>query len=65
MPPVTMSIRMEGEGRGTNITSLIDLPYRLEGLYWFNVQFDGQVITRIPLEVRYAKMVTGRATPSP
>jgi len=65
MPPVTMSVRMEGEGRGTNIISRIDIPYRLEGLYWFNVQFDNQVITRIPLEVRYARMVTGQATPSP
>ncbi len=61
--PLTMSIRLEGEGKGTNITSRIDMPYKLEGLYWFNVQFDNQVITRIPLEVRYAKMVTGQATP--
>ncbi len=65
MPPLTMSVRMEGEGRGTNITSRIDIPYRIEGLYWFNVQFDGQVITRIPLEVCYSRMVTGPASPSP
>jgi len=64
LPPLTMSIRMEGEGKGTQILSRIDIPYRLEGLYWFHVRFDGQVITRMPLEVRYSRLVTGPASQS-
>lgn len=63
LQPITLSINMEGEGKGVNITSRIDLPYRMEGLYWFNVQFDQQVITRLPLEVRYSRMVTSSTTP--
>jgi hypothetical protein len=64
LPPITLSVNMEGEGKGINITSRIDLPYKMEGLYWFNVQFDRQLITRLPLEVRYSRMVTGSSTPS-
>jgi hypothetical protein len=64
LQPITLSVMMEGEGKGVNITSRIDLPYRIEGLYWFNVQFNGKIITRLPLEVRYSRMVTGSSTPS-
>ena len=59
LPAQTMSINLEGEGRGITLVSRIDIPFRLEGLYWFNVQFGRQLITRIPLEVRYSRMVTG------
>ena len=62
---ITLSVNMEGEGKGINIASRIDIPYRLEGLYWFNVQFDHRLITRIPLEVRYSRMATSRTTPNP
>ena len=64
LPPISLSVTMEGEGKGINIASRVDIPYKLEGLYWFRVLFDRQVITRIPLEVRYSRMVTGPATPS-
>lgn len=62
--PITLSVNMEGESKGVNITSRIDFPYKMEGLYWFNVQFDHQIITRLPLEVRYSRMVTGSTTPT-
>lgn len=65
MNTVTTSIRLEGEGKGANIISTIDIPYSDEGLYWFKVAFDGEIITRIPLEVRYSRLVTGPATQSP
>lgn len=64
LQPVTLSVNMEGEGKGTNITTRIDFSYKMEGLYWFIVQFDDQVITRLPLQVRYSRMVTGPTTPS-
>jgi hypothetical protein len=54
---------MEGEGKGVSVVSPIDIPYKYEGLYWFNIEFDRQVITRIPLEVRYSRIETG-STPS-
>ncbi|OGO36364.1 MAG: hypothetical protein A2147_02595 [Chloroflexi bacterium RBG_16_57_8] len=63
LPPIEMSVNMEGEGKGVNIISRIDPPYKMEGLYWFAVRFDNQIITRLPLEVRYSRMVTGSPNP--
>jgi hypothetical protein len=63
LQPITLSVLMEGEGKGVNITSRIDIPYKLEGLHWFNVYFDDLIITRIPLEVRYSRMVTASSNP--
>ncbi|MBA7708114.1 hypothetical protein ES703_117002 [subsurface metagenome] len=64
LDPITLSVNLEGEGKGVNVISRIDFSYKMEGLYWFNVQFDNKVITRLPLEVRYSRMVTGSSTPS-
>lgn len=61
---ISRSIRLEGEGKGANIVSRIDIPYELEGLYWFHVAFDGELLTRVPLELRYSRMVTGHASQS-
>ncbi|MBI2908100.1 MAG: hypothetical protein HYX92_10660 [Chloroflexi bacterium] len=62
MPPVTTSVQMEGENRGVNVVSQIDIPFRIEGLYWFRIDFDGQPITRLPLEIRYSRLVAGPST---
>ncbi len=62
MPPITMAVQMEGEARGVNLFAQIDLPYRLEGLYWFSIRFDQMTLTRVPLEVRYARLSTTTGT---
>jgi len=59
---VTTSIRLEGEARGANIISRIDIPYEMEGLYWFHVRYDGELLTKIPLELRYSRTVTSGAS---
>jgi hypothetical protein len=64
LAPATTSINLEGEGKGVNIVTRIDIPYKLEGLYWFKVLFDSKIITRVPLEIQYARMVSGRTTES-
>lgn len=57
-PPIKRSVQMEGEERGVNhiITTLFT--FTMEGLYWFNVYFDDSLITRIPLRVKYNRVVT-------
>ena len=62
---MTVTVQMEGEGRGTNIIAPLDIEYSMEGLYWFNVKFDGVVLTRMPLQVRYSRVVGTSATPGP
>lgn len=59
---VSLSVLMEGEGKGQNIISRMDIPFSQEGLHWFTVRFNGELLTRMPLEVRYSKMVTGRTS---
>lgn len=61
MPPITMAVQMEGDARGVNLIAQIDIPYRLEGLYWFNIRFDQTPLTRIPFEVQYARLSTTAA----
>ena len=60
----TMTVRFEGEGRGANAIVDIDITYQLEGLYWFIIQLDGQMITRVPLQIRYVRTTGGSVGPS-
>lgn len=62
LSPITVGVQMEGEHRGTGIVSRIDIPYKLEGVYWFTIAFDDIPITRLSLEVRYSRLVTGPPT---
>lgn len=64
LTPMIVSVNLEGENKGVNIASRIDIPYKYEGLYWFRVEFDKKLVTRIPLEVRYSRIVTGPSGPS-
>ena len=62
LPGQTIGIHMEGEGRGASVIIPVDIPYRLEGLHWFNLHFDDRVLTRVPLRVRYARLAAGTAS---
>lgn len=62
LPTATMSVQLEGTGKGVNVVSPVDIPYKLQGLYWFSIRFDGAIITRVPLEVRYSRLVAGSST---
>ncbi len=55
--PFVQSVQMEGEERGAN--SVINMMFTgtMEGLYWFNVHFDDTLLTRIPLRVKYNRVI--------
>jgi len=56
--PLVRSIHMEGEERGfNNITNMV-FTFTVEGLYWFNVYLDDSLLTRIPLRIKYNRIVT-------
>jgi hypothetical protein len=61
-PPLTRSIHLEGEERGINHIVNMIFTFTIEGLYWFNVYFDDSPLTRIPLRVKYNRVVTKPAS---
>jgi hypothetical protein len=62
-PPLIQSIQMEGEERGVNTIINMVFTFTMEGLYWFNVYLDDSMLTRIPLRIKYNRIVTPQQTP--
>ena len=57
-PPLTRSIQLEGEERGTNNVINMLFTFPMEGLYWFNIYLDDSLLTRIPMRIKYNRIVT-------
>jgi len=56
--PLIRSIQMEGEERGVNNIINMLFTFTMEGLYWFNIYLDDSLLTRIPLRIKYNRVVT-------
>ena len=56
--PLTQSIQMEGEERGTNNIINMLFTFTMEGLYWFNIYLDDSLLTRLPMRIKYNRVVT-------
>jgi len=56
--PLVRSIQMEGEERGFNNIINMVFTFTMEGLYWFNIYLDDSLLTRIPLKIKYERIVT-------
>ncbi len=56
--PLTHSIQLEGEERGTNNIINMLFTFTMEGLYWFNIHLDDSLLTRIPIRIKYNRIVT-------
>lgn len=56
--PVELPIHFEGEERGANFRTQIGFVAESEGLYWFDVLLDDELLTRIPLRVVYRPIRT-------
>lgn len=46
----------EGEDRGANLIIALNMTVDQEGLYWFDIFFENQLLTRIPLRVLYQRV---------
>ena len=55
--PIVLTVHFEGGERGHNIMMQTAFQFTLEGLHWFNIDLDGERLTRIPLRVRYERLV--------
>ena len=55
--PITQSVQMEGEERGNNHIINMIFTFTIEGLYWFNIYLDDVILTKIPLRIKYNRVV--------
>ena len=58
LAPVTLPIHLEGENKGQNLITRMNMQLRMPGIYWFQIFFDDQLVTKVPLEVIYSRIVT-------
>ena len=62
----TMSAHLGGGNLGQNIFSRIVMPLPMPGVYWFRIYFDEELLTQVPIEVIYSRIVTsGPTDPAP
>ena len=54
MPRVVFPVNFEGDDdRGVGIAAPLRLGIDEEGTYWFDVKFESQLITRMPIRIQY------------
>lgn len=57
--PLVFTAHLEGEEKGHNQVLSLAFNFKYEGLYWFNIYFDGEKLTAIPLRVKYTRITLG------
>jgi hypothetical protein len=55
LEPVTQTVQFKGVDHRATVISSVSMDIEEEGVYWFNVALDNQVLTRIPLRIRYER----------
>ncbi len=53
--PLLFSVHFEGEEKGANIITKMEFQFKYEGLYWFNIKLGENLLTAIPLRVKYQR----------
>lgn len=51
-----LPVLFEGEDRGANLILTLNMIIDQEGVYWFDVLLEDQLLTRIPLRVLYQRI---------
>jgi len=59
LPELEFPALFEGEDRGVGIIANMGVIAEEEGLYWFDVLLQDDLITRIPLRILYHRIVMG------
>ncbi len=62
---LSTGLLLEGEDRGVNVVLKGQMVLREEGLYWFDVMFEKQLLTRIPLRLVYQRVTQGPLPEAP
>ncbi|MGB8346664.1 MAG: hypothetical protein WCD86_17385 [Ktedonobacteraceae bacterium] len=56
LPEQLLPILFEGEDRGANLILALNLVIDQEGVYWFDIFLEEELITRIPLRMIYQRV---------
>lgn len=56
--PVILSAHFEGGSKGVNLVSQIGMLLSMPGIYWFHIHVNDELMTKVPLEVIYSRIVT-------
>jgi hypothetical protein len=56
LPEQLLSAHFDGDDRGVNLVLNINMVVDQEGLYWFDIILEDQLITRIPLRILYQRI---------
>jgi hypothetical protein len=58
MPPIILSVNFEGDNdRGITLAIPLGFPVQEEGVYWFSLEVNGQLFTRMPFRVLYQRIL--------
>ena len=55
-PEQLLPALFEGEDRGTNFILSLPLTVNQEGVYWFDIFLEDQLLTRVPLRILYQQI---------
>ena len=53
--PVELSVHLEGGNRGANVIADLRMTIDMPGIHWVNVYFNGELLTRLPIQVIYSR----------
>ncbi len=59
LPEQLLPALFEGEDKGVNLILALNMIIDQEGVYWFDVLLEDQLLTRIPLRVLYQRIGQG------
>jgi hypothetical protein len=60
-----ISVHFEGEDKGHNIVTELNIAFTQEGLYWFHIYLEDDLWTSIPLRLKYSRITAGSGTRIP
>lgn len=53
------SVLMEGEYKANNVLLNLNETFELEGVYWYDISIDDELVTRMPFQVSYVRLSGG------
>lgn len=54
-----------GPNQGANLKLILNVTFEQEGIYYFDFEVEGHLLTRMPMQVMYNRVATGSGPPGP